>query len=305
MIDRTAWPALPPQEWAPTRRTLHQCAQMLGKLKLALRAPLPEWLHASLLLTPQGWTTGAMPSAGRTVQGDLDVVAGEMRLATSGGRAIAIRLSDGRTVADIWTDFRMALDELGVDAIIWDKPQELTDPTPFAANTDDRTLDLEHARRFHAVLALIGGVYEEFRSPFFGRTAVPFWWGGFDYAVLLFSGRHSEPPGDSGYILRHDLDAEHLNAGFWPGSDTDPPNFYAYLHPRPDGCEVAPVAPDIAGWTETMGEWVLPYDELRTLEEPERALLAFLTSVYDIAVTLGGWDEAAQHYERPPRPGRR
>ena len=38
---------------------------------------------------------------------------------------------------------------MGVEADIWEKPQEMSDATPFSANTDDRTLDLEQAQRFH------------------------------------------------------------------------------------------------------------------------------------------------------------
>ena len=47
----------------------------------------------------------------------------------------------------------------------------------------------EQAQRFHRVLSSVNAVFEEFRSPFFGRSGVQFWWGGFDLAVLLFNGR--------------------------------------------------------------------------------------------------------------------
>ena len=59
--DRDMWPALPYEQWAATKRTLHMCAQMLGKAALALAPPQPEWLHARLCLDARGFTTGAMP----------------------------------------------------------------------------------------------------------------------------------------------------------------------------------------------------------------------------------------------------
>jgi hypothetical protein len=298
MSDPGGWPELP-ADWTPTRTTLHLCSQMLGKLKLALDPPLPEWLHTDLRLTPYGWSTGPMPHAGRIVQGDLDVVDGVLRL-RAGGRPAAVVPIGGRSVADVWQGFRAALTELQVTADLWDKPQETVDVTPFSANTADGAIDPEQAQRFHRLLSLIHPVFDQFRSPFFGRTGVQLWWGGFDYTVLLFNGRHAEPPEGSGHILRHDLDAEHLNAGFWPGDGTAPANFYAYLHPRPPGCEAAPVAPDAAGWVEGMGEWVLPYEELRRQDQPGVVLLDFLSSVYRVAVTTAGWDEAAHTYERPP-----
>ena len=133
-----------------------------------------------------------------------------------------------------------------------------------------------------------------------------FWWGAFDLAVLLFNGRPAAATKDRGYIMDYDLDAEHLNAGLWPGDESSPqPLFYAYLHPRPDGCETAPIEPDKAGWVEAMGEWMLPYDVVRSSADPRGLVLAFLNSVYRVAVTLGGWDETAHRYTTPPPAGRR
>ena len=58
--------------------------------------------------------------------------------------------------------------------------------------------------------------------------------------------------------MRYDLDAEFMNAGFWPGDDNAPdPIFYAYIHPKPEGCELAPIDPHGAAWIEQMGEWVM------------------------------------------------
>jgi hypothetical protein len=44
-----AWPALDYAEWAPTKKTLHMVAQMLGKARLAVSPPQPEWLHAEAM----------------------------------------------------------------------------------------------------------------------------------------------------------------------------------------------------------------------------------------------------------------
>ena len=122
--------------------------------------------------------------------------------------------------------------------------------------------------------------FEEFRSPFFGRSGVQFWWGGCDFTVALFNGRAASAPTDLGYIMQYDLDAEHFNAGFWPGDDSAPePSLYAYLVPRPPGCEGAPIAPPFAGWVETMGEWMMSYAEVRTCGDPRQAILDFLEAL--------------------------
>jgi hypothetical protein len=211
-------------------------------------------------------------------------------------------LGGGRCVADVWTDYDAALRGLGVTADVWDKPQELPDVTPFSANRHDCTFEPAHAQRYLTVLASAQGVFEEFRSKFFGRSGVQFWWGAFDLAVLLFSGKHAEAPDDKGFIMRYDLDAEHLNAGFWPGDDSAPtPGFYAYIVPQPPGCDVAPVGPETAGWVEAMGEWMLPYEAVRACPDPRAAILEFLDSVYAVALSNAGWDELDHRYTAPPR----
>jgi hypothetical protein len=230
--------------------------------------------------------------------------------------ALVLRLSDGREqrvaigparcVADIWPEFSSALAELGVDADIWAKPQELADTTPFAENTHDCVFVAEDAQRHHALLTTLDGIFEEFRSPFFGRSGIQFWWGAFDYTVLLFNGEHSPAPDDKGYIMRYDLDAVHLNAGFWAGDDSAPnPGFYAYLSPQPSGCAVAQIGPDAAGWVESMGEWMLSYEAVLASPDPAGAVREFLRSVYGVATTIGGWDAEKHRYKLPTPSARR
>ncbi len=300
-MNDEAWPAMPYAEWEPTKKTLHMVTQMLGKTRLALAAPEAEWLGTCLYLDPRGLTTGAMPLGTDVVSIGIDVYDVVIRIDVSDGRRATVSLGPERCVSDIWADFRAALDGLRIDADIWEKPQELADTTPFSENTHDCTIVPEHVQRFHRVLCAIDGVFEEFRSPYFGRTGVQFWWGGFDFAVLLFTGRRLQAPDDRGYIMRYDLDAEQMNAGFWPGDDTAPEaRFWAYIVPRPDGCEVEPIRPAPAAWADAIGEWILPYEQVRASDDPRQAILDFLNSVYRVAVTNGGWDQEAQHYAPPP-----
>jgi Family of unknown function (DUF5996) len=304
-MEHPDWPALAYDDWAPTKKTLHLAAQMLGKAKLALAPPQPEWLHVRLFLDAHGLATGPLPYGARTVAMGIDVFHGRLWLASSDGRAEEVALGPERRVADVWSDFLDALSRLGIELDLWNKPQEMPDATPLSENTRDGTFVPEHAQRFHRVLSSINGVFEEFRSPFFGRSGVQLWWGGLDLTVLLFSGRPAPAPDDRGYIMRYDLDAEHLNAGFWAGADDAPsPAFYAYLVPRPPGCEAATIEPQYAGWVEEMGEWLMPYEDVRTCPDPRRAILDFLVGVYRVATSLGGWDAAAHEYVRPPTPPR-
>lgn len=298
-----AWPPLPYGDWAPTKKTLQMCAQILGKTRLALAPPQPEWLHACLYLDGRGFTTGAMPCGDGILNAGIDVFDSRMWVHASDGRKRSVDVAGGRCVADVWADFHAALTELGAAVDVWEKPQEIADTTTFSENRHDCTLVPEHAQTFLTILATTQGVFEEFRASFFGRSGIQFWWGAFDLTVLLFSGRHAEAPQDAGYIMRYDLDAEHMNAGFWAGDDSAPaPGFYAYLVPRPPGCDTAPIRPEHAGWVESMGEWLMPYDAMRACPDPRQALLDFLNSVYAVTLTNGGWDAPDHRYTTPLPP---
>ncbi len=300
------WPALPYEEWAATKNTLQMCTQMLGKVRLALAPALPEWLHSCLYLDARGFTTGAMPHASDIVQMGIDLVRLELWIRSSDGRDARVPIGGGRCVADIWADLHRTLAEFDLVLDLWDRPQETTDRTPFSENTTHCTIDPEHAGRFFRILTSSNAIFEQFRSSFFGRSGVQFWWGSFDLTVLLFSGKAVPAPEDRGYIMRYDLDAEHMNAGFWPGDDASPtPAFYAYLVPQPANCKSAPIEPPQCLWVESLGEWVFRYEEARALEDPAKAILDFFNSVYRFAVTDAGWDAETHRYEAPGlSPGR-
>src|SRR5438105_1029171 len=152
------WPELPYEAWSATKETLHMQIQMLGKLRLTLAPPEPEWAHIPLYVTAR----------------------------------------------------------------------------------------------------------------FLGKTfPVSFWWGSFDLSYSRFSGRGSE----------------HASVGFWPGDERHPQAaFYAYTVPRPEGIEEA-----VPGWHTGLGEFVLPYDEVRSAADPRAALLDFAETTYRAGAELAGW----------------
>jgi hypothetical protein len=84
------------------------------------------------------------------------------------------------------------------------------------------------------------------------------------------------------------------SAGFWPGGGAiDYPAFYSYAYPEPPGFRATKVRPDAAFFSEALGEFVLPYDAVRTAADPDRALLDFLQSSYEAAAISGKWDREA------------
>src|SRR5690606_38759140 len=82
------------------------------------------------------------------------------------------------------------------------------------------------------------------------------------------------------------------SAGFWPGGAGQNPAFYSYAYPEPEGFASYPVRPDAAYYDTTLREFVLPYDAVRSADEPEETLLAFLQSTYEAAADLADWDRA-------------
>ena len=88
------------------------------------------------------------------------------------------------------------------------------------------------------------------------------------------------------------------SAGFWPGSGAiDYPAFYSYAYPEPPGYRTTKVRPIATSFNETLGEFILPYDAVRTASDPDQALLEFLQSTYDAAANAGKWDRGALECE--------
>ena len=84
------------------------------------------------------------------------------------------------------------------------------------------------------------------------------------------------------------------SAGFWPGGGPiDYPAYYSYAYPEPEGFAAAKVRPAQAFYFKDFGQFILPYDAVRTAADPEAALMAFLQSTYEAAADLGKWDRNA------------
>ncbi|HWK88922.1 MAG TPA: DUF5996 family protein [Longimicrobium sp.] len=298
-----AWPALPYQAWHDTLATLHMWTQVVGKVRLALAPAVNHWWHVPLYVTPRGLTTSAMPHGERTFEMSFDFVEHVLEIRTSDGDDGRVQLRP-RTVADFHAEVMRSLEAMGLGVRTWPVPVEVPDPVPFARDERD-AYDAEYAARCWRVLVQADRVMQRFRGEFLGKCSpVHFFWGGFDLAVSRFSGRtaprHASVPGMADSITLEGYSHEVSSAGFWPGADFHPhPSFYAYFYPSPEGYADARVQPEGASWSAALGEWLLPYDAVRTADDPDTALLAFLRSTYAAGAELAGWDRAA--LERPLR----
>ena len=144
--------------------------------------------------------------------------------------------------------------------------------------------------QFLQILVNSDRVFKQFRTGFLGKASpVHFFGGSFDLAVTRFSGRRAprHPGGVPSFRRRgrpRGLSHEVSSAGFWPGSGAiDYPAFYCYAYPEPPGFRAAKVRPEAAFFSEALGEFILPYDAVRTAADPDKMLLDFLESTYEAA----------------------
>jgi hypothetical protein len=53
------------------------------------------------------------------------------------------------------------------------------------------------------------------------------------------------------------------------------------------------VRPAQAFFSKDLGEFLLPYDAVRTAPDPDAALMDFLQSTYEAAANAAGWDRTS------------
>jgi hypothetical protein len=302
MTNARSWADLHVAGWSDTKQNLHLYTQLLGKMRVQLSPPQPNWMHTALSLTARGIATGPMPCGEESVEATIDVFDSQIVLAHSGGGVERIALFPARAVADVYAACAAALERLGVACFITPVPQETPDQTPLDADRRERAYDPAAVRRWFDTVTAIAGIFDRWRAPFFGRSGIPFWWGAFDLAVILFNGKHVPPPVDRGYLMKYDLDAELMNAGFYLGDESTAPFFYGYIHPEPAGAATLSMRPAGATWSTALHEWTLSYDAVRSTADPAVQIRAFLDALYAHCVDAAGWEREALRYVMPPRP---
>jgi Family of unknown function (DUF5996) len=293
------WPELPTGAWRDTYETLHLWTQIIGKIRLVRSPWLNHSWHVALYVTARGLTTSPIPDGTRSFQIDLDFIDHVLLISTSDGATRQLALA-GQSVASFYTAIMADLAELGIRIAIDEMPNELPEPIRFSQDRRHASYDPAAVRRFFQILVNADRVFKQFRSGFLGKASpVHFFWGSFDLAVTRFSGRRApRHPGGvphlSDDVACEAYSHEVSSAGFWPGSGAiDYPAFYSYAYPEPPGFRAAQVRPDAAFFSEALGEFILPYEAVRTAAAPEQALLEFLQTTYEAAANAAKWDREA------------
>jgi Family of unknown function (DUF5996) len=290
--SQEAWPELPYGAWRDTLDTLHMKLQIIGKVRLSLTPLEPQWANVPLYLTARGLTTTPMESGtGLIFQLDVDLIDHHVAIQTVRGDAHRLPLN-AQPVADFYADFMSNLAALGIETQFQPIPSEVSDPIPFAADKIHATYEPEWANRFWRVLSQVDLVLKDHRSRYRGRhSPVHFFWGTFDLAYSRFNGRPVTPPPGAGIIERLGGDAEQVCCGFWPGHARFPqPAFFSYTYPKPAGIEEQAIEQAEATWSPELGEFALPYEDVRKSASPRDAILRFCESTYANGARLASWD---------------
>jgi uncharacterized protein DUF5996 len=291
------WPALPPDDatWRATRDTVHAHTQVLGKLAAVLGPPEPQLQHAALRLTARGWETRPLPApdgSGAFVAA-LELHRGEAVLEHSDGREARVPLAPDRPVGAVTRDVLAAARDLAGPVEIDPTPQEVSWTVALDEDEEHATYHPAHVALLHTAATRAALVLGEFRAPFRGRsTPLNAWWGSFDLAVSLFTGRPADPPSND-FIMRNSMDAQEVAIGWWPGDDKYPAAaFYSYAHPAPEGFAGLALEAAAGRWDDALGLYVLDWDEARATADPHATALEFLHAVFRHACNVCDWDPA-------------
>jgi hypothetical protein len=293
------WPSLPFGEWQDTCATLQLWTQVVGKIRLAQAPMINHWWQVPLYVTARGLTTSPMPFGAISFQIDFDFTDHRLVIATSEGRSAGLTL-EPRPVADFYRELMAQMKKLGISVKIWTMPVEIADAIPFEIDRVHASYDKDYANRFWRILLQCDRVFKQFRSRFLGKVSpIHFFWGSFDLAVTRFSGRPApDHPGTAphvaNWVMREAYSHEVSSCGFWPGGGSvAEPAFYSYAYPQTPGFAKATVKSDGAYWNKDLGEFILPYEDVRLAPSPDDRLIEFLESTYAAAADLAQWDRIA------------
>lgn len=287
------WPALPYEEWSSTCDTLHACTQLLGKVAVALAPPEPQLQHAALRLTARGWETAplAAPNGSGAVVLLLDLRTHELVIEHNAGGGGHVSLVPERPVAEVVCELLPVLERLAGEVRINFAPQEVPWSVPLDEDDEHRSYDPARVAAYFAAATRAALVLGALRAPYRGRSSpVNAWWGSFDIAVSLFSGRGATPPSQD-FIYRNSADAQQVEVGWWPGDHRHgSAAFFGYAFPAPESFQDADLSPPAARWDGALGEYLLEWDDVIGAADPFATALEFGRSVVAHACAVCEWD---------------
>ena len=295
MATASDWPKLEIDGWTDTRETLHMWLQIVGKVQMVSTALINHWWNVTFEISARGLRTRLMrtPSS-NGFDAEFDFIDHVLLVRDTLGNRQTVTL-EPKTVAEFWAQVQQALAHLSIEPVIVPVPNEVADAVPFAEDTEHKTYDATAVNTFWRQLLTIERVFADWRAGFAGKDSpVQVFWGSMDLSCVRFSGRDAPPhtgsvPNCPPWVMAEAESRENSAAGFWPGGSAEG-TFYAYAYPEPEGYRDTTLT---AGtFDDNVGEWVLPYEQVRTSSDPGATLRTFLDETYVAAAVKGNWDRA-------------
>jgi hypothetical protein len=257
------FPALP-EDFEPTRATLHSYARAVGSIPRAHGIVHPKWWHISLKVRPEGLVTDPIPlPVGETLALRMDLNRHEIAIRSSSGAETTIDMRSGATGTELGNQLIAVAGEHGLEGG-YDRAR--------FEDADRREYDTAAAEGFFAAFVGAHTAFERHRAGLGDQVSpIQLWPHGFDLAFEWY-GTRTEPYGGK------DLPAQ-LNLGFYPAGD---PYFYSNPWPFDESLTSIPL-PHGATWqTEGWKGTMLPYRFIRE-DAAETKLTEYARAVFDAA----------------------
>jgi len=259
-----------PENFEPTRATLHAYAHGIGVIPRSLGVAHPKWWHVSLNVDPRGFRTDnfALPG-GAIARVLMDLLGHEAVVETSHGSRHSVPLVEGLTGTEFGDRLVAIMETLGV-AAEYNRAKY--------TNDEPREYDAEKATQFFRAMAAVSQIFEEHAASLDGSVGpVQLWPHGFDMAMEWF-GTRTESYEEDGETVEY---PSQINLGFYPGGRP-----YLYSNPWPFEADalVGKPLPEPAQWhTEGWQGTELFYDELAGRDDADQIVRDFAKAVFDLA----------------------
>lgn len=298
------WPELRFESWDASYGTLHLMTQVIGKIRMEQTPWINHSWHVPFYVVGKGLWSSPVSFGDREAEFTFNLRDHHLEVLTEAGDERTIGLV-GQSVATFFQDVRSAMADLGLTTSIYPVPRELPEVTPFPADTQHAHYNPDFANHLRISMLRMLPVFQAFRARFTGKVSpIHFFWGSFDLAVTRFSGRPAPlhpggAPNCPAWVMQEAYSQELSSAGFYPGGGPiADPFFYSYAYPAPADFRLAPI-PEGAFFSDSLGEFVLPYDVVRRHPRPEDLLMGFFQATFDAASRLAKWDATLDGFHDP------
>jgi hypothetical protein len=262
-------PALP-ENFEPTRATLHAYANAVGAIARAHAVAHPRWWHVSLKITPGGLVSDNMSlPEGGLMNMRMDLTAHEIVVGASDGSGARIPMTDGLTGTEMGDRLIAAAGGFGLAGDYNREKFENDEPREYAP---------EAAGIYFQAAANVSHIFTHHLQSLDGSVSrVQLWPHNFDLACEWF-GTRTETYEEDGEATEN---PSQINLGFYPAGRA-----YFYSNPWPFEADklLGTTLPHGAEWhTDGWEGSILYYDQLVGDPDAATKLLEYARAVFDVA----------------------